>query len=50
MMIKDLKNGSKFQMEGLDTNGDIVQCDATLVFGTKVQGSSPCRTTNKVLG
>ena len=30
-MIKDLKNGSKFQMEGLDTNGDIVQCDATLI-------------------
>ena len=31
MMIKDLKNGSKFQMEGLDTNGDTVQCDAMLV-------------------
>ena len=29
-MIKDLKVGSKFQMEGLDTNGDSVQCDATL--------------------
>tara|TARA_B110000285_G_scaffold73170_1_gene84374 strand:- start:6 stop:188 length:183 start_codon:yes stop_codon:yes gene_type:complete len=31
MMIQDLKVGSKFQMEGLDTNGDIVQCDATLI-------------------
>ena len=31
MKIKDLKVGSKFQMEGLDTNGDSVQCDATLI-------------------
>ena len=28
--IQDLKVGDKFQMEGLDTNGDTVQCDATL--------------------
>jgi hypothetical protein len=31
MMIKDLREGSKFQMEGLNTNGDIVQCDATFI-------------------
>jgi hypothetical protein len=31
MMIKDLKEGNKFQMEGLDTNGDTVQCDATFI-------------------
>ena len=30
-MIKDLKAGSKFQMEGLTVNGDRVQCDATLI-------------------
>tara|TARA_R110001606_G_scaffold9603_1_gene41360 strand:- start:3677 stop:3928 length:252 start_codon:yes stop_codon:yes gene_type:complete len=29
--IQDLKVGDKFQMEGLDTNGDTVQCDATLI-------------------
>jgi hypothetical protein len=31
MMIKDLKEGNKFQMEGLDTNGDTVLCDATFI-------------------
>ena len=31
MMIQDLKVGDKFQMEGLNTNGDSVQCDATLI-------------------
>jgi uncharacterized phage-like protein YoqJ len=31
MTIQDLKAGDKFQMEGLDTNGDRVQCDATLI-------------------
>ena len=31
MMIKDLKEGDKFQMEGLDTNGDTVLCDATFI-------------------
>ena len=31
MMIQDLKVGDKFQMEGLDTKGDIIQCDATLI-------------------
>ena len=30
MQIKDLKVDQLFQMEGLDTNGNIVQCDATL--------------------
>ena len=30
MVLQGLKVGSKFQMEGLDTNGDTVQCDATL--------------------
>ena len=30
-MIKDLKEGNKFQMEGLDTNGDTVLCDATFI-------------------
>ena len=28
--IQDLKVGDIFQMEGLNTNGDRVQCDATL--------------------
>ena len=31
MKIQDLKEGSKFQMEGLDTNGNTVQCDATFI-------------------
>ena len=31
MMIKDLRVGDIFQMEGLNTNGDTVQCDATLI-------------------
>jgi hypothetical protein len=31
MKIEDLKVGDKFQMEGLNTNGDSVQCDATLI-------------------
>ena len=31
MKIEDLKVGDKFQMEGLNTNGDTVQCDATLI-------------------
>ena len=31
MKIQDLKVGDKFQMEGLNTNGDSVQCDATLI-------------------
>ena len=31
MKIQDLKVGDKFQMEGLNTNGDTVQCDATLI-------------------
>jgi len=30
MTIQDLKVGDIFQMEGLDINGNIVQCDATL--------------------
>jgi len=30
MTIQDLKVGDIFQMEGLDTNGNTVQCDATL--------------------
>jgi len=30
-MIKDLRVGDTFQMEGLNTNGDTVQCDATLI-------------------
>ena len=31
MKIKDLRVGDIFQMEGLNTNGDTVQCDATLI-------------------
>lgn len=31
MKIQDLKVGDKFQMEGLNTNGDTVQRDATLI-------------------
>jgi hypothetical protein len=30
MTIQDLKVGDIFQIEGLDINGNIVQCDATL--------------------
>ncbi len=30
MQIKDLKIGTIFQIEGLDMNGNTVQCDATL--------------------
>jgi len=31
MTIQDLKNGSIFQMEGLNTNGDTVICNAELI-------------------
>jgi hypothetical protein len=31
MKIQDLKVGDKFQMEGLNTNGDTVQCNASLI-------------------
>ena len=31
MKIQDLKVGNIFQMEGLDTDGNTVQCDATLI-------------------
>ena len=31
MTIQDLKVGDIFQMEGLDTNGNTVQADATLI-------------------
>ena len=31
MKIQDLKVGNTFQMEGLDTEGNIVQADATLL-------------------
>jgi|TARA_R110000803_G_scaffold126781_1_gene194324 hypothetical protein len=37
MKVKDLKVGSVFQMEGLNTDGEIVKCDATLRAAWKDQ-------------
>ena len=31
MKVEDLKAGNIFQMEGLDTDGNTVQADATLI-------------------